>query len=85
VRRRRGILYASVQDERGSELRTSTLPDDDSAWDYGEAIIRTLLASDLPADESRLMVIEQDNHVVASIAFNWQHSEQRGPYSRVVN
>jgi hypothetical protein len=52
------------------ELRTSTLPDDDSAWDYGETIIRALLQSDLSAEESRLMVIAEGSRVVASIAFN---------------
>lgn len=52
------------------ELRTTTLPDDDSAWDYGETIIRTLLQSDLNAEESRLMVIAEGKRVVANIAFN---------------
>jgi hypothetical protein len=52
------------------ERITSTLPDDDSAWDYGETIIRALLQSDLNTEESRLMVIAEGNRVVASIAFN---------------
>jgi len=38
--------------------------------DYGEAIIRSLLRSDLDAHESRLMVIAQGSRVIASIAFN---------------
>ena len=36
-----------VQGGRASVLRTSTLPDDDCAWDYGETIIRALLESGL--------------------------------------
>ena len=59
-----------VQGGRASVLRTSTLPDDDCAWDYGETIIRALLESGLSDEESRLMVIEQGSRVVASIAFN---------------
>jgi hypothetical protein len=42
---------------------------DDSAWDYGETIIRTLLRSDA-TDDSRLMVIAEGSRVVASIDFN---------------
>ena len=49
---------------------TASLPDHDAAWDYGEAIVRGLLRSDLDAHESRLMVIAHGSHVVASIAFN---------------
>ena len=59
-----------IQDGRSSYLRTAKLPDDGCAWDFGETIIRALLQSDLSAEESRLMVIEQDKRSVASIAFN---------------
>ena len=52
------------------EETTVTLPHDDSAWDYGETIIRRLVDSDCAADESRLMVIFQGERIVASIAFN---------------
>jgi len=48
----------------------TSLPDHDAAWDYGEAIVRGLLRSDLDAHESRLMVIAQGPRVIASIAFN---------------
>lgn len=56
-------------DARAPELRTSTLPNDNSAWDYGETIIRSLLRND-GADNSRLMVIAEGDRIVASIAFN---------------
>jgi hypothetical protein len=54
---------------RAPEVTTSTLPDDDSAWDYGETIIRSLLRSD-GANDSRLMVIAEGERIVASIDFN---------------
>jgi hypothetical protein len=54
---------------RAPELRTSALPDDGSAWDYGEAIIRSLLHSD-DADDPRLMVITEGDRTIANIAFN---------------
>jgi hypothetical protein len=56
-------------DTRASEVRTSALPDDDCAWDYGETIIQSLLRSDR-ADDSRLMVIAEGTRIVASIDFN---------------
>jgi hypothetical protein len=46
------------------------LPDDDSAWDYGETIIRRLLAGGHDAEESRVMVIYRGERIIASIAFN---------------
>ena len=45
------------------------LPDDDSAWDYGETIIRSLLRN-YGADDARLMVITAGNRIVACIDFN---------------
>jgi hypothetical protein len=61
--------FAIHDDARASEVRTSTLPDDDSAWDYGETIIRSLLRSNA-ADDPRVMVISEGNRIVASIEFN---------------
>jgi hypothetical protein len=61
--------FAIHEDARAPEVRTSTLPDDDSAWDYGETIIRSLLRSDA-ADDSRVMVISEGQRIVASIEFN---------------
>jgi hypothetical protein len=61
--------FAIHEDARAPEVRTSTLPDDDSAWDYGEAIIRSMLRSDA-ADDSRVMVISEGQRIVASIEFN---------------
>jgi hypothetical protein len=58
------------EDPADREDSTASLPDHDAAWDYGEAIIRSLLRSDRDAHESRLMVIAQGSRVVASIAFN---------------
>ena len=52
------------------EETTATLPDHDAAWDFGETIIRRLLASDRDANESRVMVILEGERVIASIAFN---------------
>jgi hypothetical protein len=51
------------------EVRTSTLPNDDSAWDYGETLIRSLLRNGA-AEDSRLMVITEGDRIVASIDFN---------------
>jgi hypothetical protein len=56
-------------DARAPQVRTSTLPDDDSAWDYGETIIRSLLRDGDPND-SRLMVITEGDRIIANIAFN---------------
>jgi hypothetical protein len=61
--------FSIHDDARAPEVRTTTLPDDDSAWDYGETIIRSLLRSD-GADDSRLMVIAEGERIVASIDFN---------------
>jgi hypothetical protein len=61
-------VYGEAPSDR--EDSTASLPDHDAAWDYGEAIIRSLLHSDLDAHESRLMVIAQGSRVIASIAFN---------------
>jgi hypothetical protein len=61
--------FSIHDDARAPEVRTATLPDDDSAWDYGETIIRSLLRSDA-AEDSRLMVIAEGARIVASIAFN---------------
>jgi hypothetical protein len=49
---------------------TAILPDSDSAWDYGETIIRGLIRSDGDADESRVMIIFEGDRIIASIAFN---------------
>ena len=56
-------------DARAPEVRTSTLPDDGSAWDYGETIIRSLLRDDAAMD-TRLMEITEGDRIIASIAFN---------------
>jgi hypothetical protein len=61
-------VYGEAPSDR--EDSTASLPDHDAAWDYGEAIIRSLLHSDLDAHESRLMLIAQGSRVIASIAFN---------------
>jgi hypothetical protein len=61
-------IYGEAASER--EDRTVSLPDHAAAWDYGEAIVRSLLHSDLDAHESRVMVIAQGPRVIASIAFN---------------
>jgi len=53
-----------------NEETIATLPDDDSAWDYGETIIRGLITGDRDADESRVMIISKDERIIASIAFN---------------
>jgi hypothetical protein len=58
------------EDPANRQDSTTSLPDHDAAWDYGEAIIRGLLRSDVDAHESRLMVIAQGSRVIASIAFN---------------
>jgi hypothetical protein len=58
------------EDPADRQDSTLSLPDHDAAWDYGEAIVRSLVRSDLDAHESRLMVIAQGPRVVASIAFN---------------
>jgi hypothetical protein len=58
------------EDPSDREDRIASLPDHDAAWDYGEAIVRDLLQSDLDAHESRLIVIAQGRRVIASIAFN---------------
>jgi hypothetical protein len=47
------------EDPSDREDSTASLPDHDAAWDYGEAIVRNLLRSDLDAHESRLLVIAQ--------------------------
>ena len=62
----------SIYGEEPSDRRDSeaSLPDHCAAWDYGEAIIRGLLQSEVYAYESRLMVIAQGLRVIASIAFN---------------
>jgi hypothetical protein len=52
------------------EETTATLPHDDSAWDYGETIIRRLIDRDCDAEESRVMVIFEGERIIASIAFN---------------
>ena len=61
-------IYGDGPDNRQDSQ--ALLPDHDAAWDYGEAIIRNLLQSDLDAHASRLMVIAQGPRVIASIAFN---------------
>jgi hypothetical protein len=43
------------------EEKTATLPDDNSAWDYGEALIWGMLSREMDPDESRVMVIAQAN------------------------
>jgi len=53
-----------------NEETIATLPDDDSASDYGETIIRGLITGDRDADESRVMIISKDERIIASIAFN---------------
>ena len=62
----------SIYGEEPSDRRDSEawLPDHGAAWAYGEAIVRSLLQSDLDPNESRLMVIAQGPRVIASIAFN---------------
>ena len=57
-------------DRSPSKETTATLPDSDSAWDYGETIIRSLLGGDGDADESRVMIIFEGDRIIASIAFN---------------
>ena len=52
------------------EETTAALPDSDSARDYGETIIRSLIGSDGDAAESRVMIIFEGDRIVASIAFN---------------
>jgi hypothetical protein len=61
------IYGEGPSDRRDSE---ASLPDHGAAWDYGEAIIRGLLQSEVDAHESRLMVIAQGPRVIASMAFN---------------
>lgn len=58
------------EDPADRQDSTTSLPDHDAAWDYGEAIVRDLLRSDVDAHESRLLVITQGPRVIASIAFN---------------
>ena len=53
-----------------TEETFATLPDDDSAWDYGESIIRGLLNSDRDAEESRVMMIAEGERMIGSLAFN---------------
>jgi hypothetical protein len=61
--------FTISDDARAPEVRTSTLPDDDAAWDYGETIIRSLLRDD-HANDSRLMMITEGDRIIANIAFN---------------
>jgi len=49
---------------------SATLPDRDSAWDYGETIIRGLIGTERDADESRVMIIVEGSQIIGSIAFN---------------
>jgi hypothetical protein len=49
------------------DTKTATLPDDSSAWDYGETIVRDLLRSDPQERESRLMVVSCGERIIASI------------------
>jgi hypothetical protein len=67
-----GTYVFSIYGEHSSDREDSiaSLPDHDAAWDYGEAIVRGLLQSDLDAHESRLLAIAQGTRVIASIAFN---------------
>jgi hypothetical protein len=49
------IYFFPINDRNASlpRDRSAALPDDDSAWDYGETIVRSLLLGDLDEDESR--------------------------------
>jgi hypothetical protein len=53
------------------------LPDDDSAWEFGEAMIRGLLAGDAGKYETWTMEITEGNRIVASIAFNLKDLRDR--------
>jgi hypothetical protein len=61
----------TVDGERSPlEEKTATLPDDNSAWDYGESLIREMLNRELDPDEPRRMVIAVGDRIVGTIAFN---------------
>jgi hypothetical protein len=68
----------TVDGERSPlEEKTATLPDDNSAWDYGEALIWGMLSREMDPDESRVMVIAIGDRIVATIAFNLNAFQDR--------
>jgi len=52
------------------EVETLELPDDDSAWEVAENLIRGLLKEGPAEDDDRVMEITEDARVVATIAFD---------------
>ncbi len=67
------VYYFTVYDEYAKapvETTAASLPDEDSAWEYGEAIIRDLLRRDPKQSDSRVMVVTCGERVITSIAFD---------------
>ena len=54
-----------------------SLPDDDSAWDYGETIVRRLLSGDAIECEAWTIEITQGDREVASIDFDLKAFKER--------
>jgi len=52
------------------EVETLELPDDDSAWEVAENLIRGLLKEELGEHDGRIMEITESARVVATIAFD---------------
>ena len=56
---------------------SAELPDDGSAWDHGEAVVRGLLQHFPDLDQSRVLVISVGDRVVGSFSFNQAGVERR--------
>jgi hypothetical protein len=59
----------TIHGDKAPKLVTVSLPDDASAWDYGESIVRRLLRRGTRKREAWTMEVTQGNRQVASIGF----------------
>jgi hypothetical protein len=67
----------TIHGEQAPKPITVSLPDDDSAWDYAESIMRRLLSRDARKCETWTMVITEGSREVASIGFDLKALKER--------
>ena len=67
----------AIHGDRAPKPITAFLPDDDTAWDYGESIVRHLLRESPSKCKVWTIEITDGNREVASIGFDLKALKER--------
>jgi hypothetical protein len=67
----------TIHGDKAPEPVTVSLPDDDSAWDYGESIVRRLLSTKPREREAWSLDITEGSREIANIGFDLKALKER--------